>query len=129
LGFESLHGHKSLIEISSFFCFYTFLTLIFIIFVLIDKKAQMDKFKLSDKQVSTSLSNEAVILNHSKGEYYGLNEIGTLVWDLIKESPKTLEELVDIVLDEYEVEKDQCQSDIEILLSDLLNENLIEKTK
>jgi hypothetical protein len=87
----------------------------------------MIRYKLSDHQVSTSLLNESVILNHSKGEYYGLNEIGTKVWDLIKESPKSCRELVTLILEEYEVEESQCTLDIENLLEELLNEKLIEK--
>lgn len=84
------------------------------------------KYKLSDSQVSTTLSGDSVILNHKKGEYFTLNEVGSLVWELIQAGPKNVEELITAVQAEYEISYDECKSDIESLIKDLTNENLVE---
>jgi hypothetical protein len=84
------------------------------------------KYKLSNSQVSTTLSGDSVILNHKKGEYFTLNEVGSLVWEQMQSGPKTKEELISAVQAEYEISYDECNSDIESLLKDLTNENLVE---
>jgi hypothetical protein len=84
------------------------------------------KYKLSDSQVSTTLSGDSVILNHKKGEYFTLNEVGSLVWEQMQSGPKNVEELITAVQTEYEISYDECKSDIESLIKDLTNENLVE---
>jgi hypothetical protein len=84
------------------------------------------KYKLSNSQVSTTLSGDSVILNHKKGEYFTLNEVGSLVWEQMQSGPKNVEELITAVQTEYEISYDECNSDIESLLKDLTNENLVE---
>lgn len=37
------------------------------------------------EQVSSDLAGEAVILNFKSGKYYGLNAVGSRVWNLIQE--------------------------------------------
>jgi hypothetical protein len=84
------------------------------------------KYKLSNSQVSTTLSGDSVILNHKKGEYFTLNEVGSLVWEQMQSGPKNVEELITAVQTEYEISYDECKSDIESLIKDLTNENLVE---
>lgn len=85
------------------------------------------KYKLSDKQVSTTFSGESVILNHADGTYYTLNEVGSFIWDLIEESPKSMDELAEAVQDEFEVSEEECIRDIKSLLTDLQHEGLLEQ--
>lgn len=76
-------------------------------------------------QVSSDLGGEAVILNMESGVYHGLNEVGARVWNLI-EQPKTVKEIKDILVEEYEVEPQVCQDDLVALLKDLQAAGLIE---
>lgn len=75
--------------------------------------------------VSTDLDGEAVILDTAAGEYYGLNEVGTRIWTLLRE-PKTFGEVVDALLDEYRVDPDQCESEARQLVDQLIDNDLIE---
>ena len=78
----------------------------------------------SSEQISSDLGEEAVILNLKSGVYHGLNEVGATIWKLITE-PKTIKEIEQKLLQEYDVEPEQCQSDLIALLSDLLAAELI----
>jgi hypothetical protein len=80
---------------------------------------------VSQDQVSCDLSWESAILNLKAGVYYGLNEVGTRVWNLIQE-PRRVSDLRDAILEEYEVEPHRCEADIMVLLQDLLDNGLIE---
>jgi hypothetical protein len=84
-------------------------------------------YKLSEKQVSTSLSGESVILNHAKGEYFSLNEVGTFIWGLIDSSGITKRALEKQVLENYDVNIDECRNDIDKLLEALIHEGLLEE--
>ncbi len=84
------------------------------------------KYKLSSQQLSSSLSDEIVILNHAKGFYYGLDNVGALVWDYLGKTAASVDEIVAQVKENYDVGTDTCQSDVQELLNDLLKEKLVE---
>lgn len=91
------------------------------------KSNEMLKYKLSDKQTSTVFGEEAVILNYDKGEYYTLNEVGSVIWEELKNAPKSLPELVQSVVSEFDISETECSADIDQLLNNLLDEQLIEE--
>jgi hypothetical protein len=76
------------------------------------------------EQVSTTLDDEAVILNLKDGVYYGLNPMGARIWDLIQES-RTVGEIRNIILEEYEVEPERCEQDLVRLLNELAAKGLV----
>lgn len=78
----------------------------------------------SKSQASSELLGEAVILELKSGIYYGLNETGSLIWNSIQES-KTLVEIRDVILKEYEVESDLCAEYILQLVEDLADKGLV----
>ncbi|MDJ0798452.1 MAG: lasso peptide biosynthesis PqqD family chaperone [Calothrix sp. MO_167.B12] len=77
------------------------------------------------EQISSDLAGESVILQLSTGIYYGLNQVGASIWNLIQES-KTVEEIKNAILEEYEVEPEQCDRDLLALLQELEAKGLIE---
>jgi Coenzyme PQQ synthesis protein D (PqqD) len=76
-------------------------------------------------QVSSDLAGEAVILDMSSGTYYGLNAVGASVWQLIQ-APKTVNQVQDALLEEYEVDATTCEGHLLALLNDLQDKGLIE---
>jgi hypothetical protein len=76
-------------------------------------------------QVSSDLGGEVAILHLKSGVYYGLDGVGARIWDLTQE-PRTVEEVRDVILSEYDVEPNHCQSDLITLLQRLADEGLIE---
>ena len=88
----------------------------------------MTKYQLTSDQISSKVAGETVILNHSKGAYYGLNEVGMLVWDNLEKGPQTIDSLCDAVISEYQIDAETCKKDIDFLLKDLIAEKLVEVT-
>jgi hypothetical protein len=76
-------------------------------------------------QVSADLSGEAAILNLKSGIYFGLNTVGASIWKLIQE-PRRVNEIRDTLVQEYDVDPDQCEKDLLALLEELLSKELIE---
>ena len=79
----------------------------------------------SADQVSCPLGEEAAILNLKSSVYYGMNPVGARVWELLKH-PKSVSELRDVLLDEYEVDQERCAQDLLALLQNMRKEGLIE---
>ncbi len=89
------------------------------------KLSRQSKVAASQDQVSCDLSVEAAILNLKSGIYFGLNTVGVSVWKLIQE-PRTIKEIRDALVDEYDVEPKRCEKDILELVQELLTHGLIE---
>ena len=76
-------------------------------------------------QISSDLGGEVAILDVKTGTYYGLDDVGARIWNLIHE-PKNVEEIQEVLVKEYEVMPDRCQRDLLALLQRLADEDLIE---
>jgi Coenzyme PQQ synthesis protein D (PqqD) len=75
--------------------------------------------------VSCLLGDEAAILNLKNTVYYGLDPVGARVWDLVQQA-RSVGEIRDALLDEYEVQPEQCERDLLELLKQLREQGLIE---
>jgi hypothetical protein len=76
-------------------------------------------------QVSVDVEGEAVILSLADGVYYGLDPVGARVWSLL-EQPRTVAELRDAVVAEWEVDAPTAERDLLALLGELADRGLVE---
>lgn len=79
----------------------------------------------TSEQVSSDLAGESVILNLKTGMYFGLNEVGASIWNLLQQ-PRSVKDICTQILEEYEVESEQCERDVLTLLNELVESELIE---
>ena len=80
---------------------------------------------VTKEQVSCPLGEESAILNLKNSVYYGLDPVGARVWTLLQK-PRSVGELRDTSLSEYEVEAGRCEQDLLALLESMRREGLIE---
>lgn len=71
------------------------------------------------------LRGEAVILNLKSGVYYGLDSIGARIWELIKE-PIAIGDVCAVLLEEYNVSREQCEMEVRSLFQQLAELGLVE---
>lgn len=62
----------------------------------------------SDRFLSSMLGNEIVMMDTQNGAYIGLNDVSSTIWNYL-ENEFTAEELVVRLLDEYDVERADCE--------------------
>jgi len=77
------------------------------------------------EQISCPLGEESAILNLKNTVYYGLNPVGTRIWNLLQK-PRSVSELKDALLEEYDVDAVQCEKDLVELLEKMRVEGLIQ---
>jgi hypothetical protein len=80
---------------------------------------------VAKEQVSCPLGEESAILNLKNSVYYGLDSVGARVWTLLQQ-PRSVSELRDTLLSEYDVEARRCEQDLLALLEIMRSEGLIE---
>lgn len=85
----------------------------------------LSRLRIPEGILSHDLQGEMVILNLSTGVYFGLDPVGTRVWQLIHEHGQ-LQCVRDALLDEYEVAEEQCTSDLLKLATQMRENQLLE---
>ncbi len=76
--------------------------------------------KASDKVLFQKLGDEAVILHLDSEEYFGLDNVGTRMWELLLgEGEGSIDKSIPLLLTEYEVEETQLKKDMEELITAL----------
>ena len=78
----------------------------------------------STDQLSTTLGDEVVILGLRDSVYYGLSKVGVRIWGLLQ-TPRTLDDIVAVIVAEYDVTLDQARADLQDLLNDLQTRGLV----
>lgn len=76
------------------------------------------------EQLSSELDGETILLQMSSGLYYGLNQMGAAIWEMIQ-SPKAFQEIQASLLESYDVSAEVCRQEVEKLLVDLHAAGLI----
>jgi len=71
------------------------------------------------------LNGEAVVLNLTTGQYYGLNEVGTRMWALLAEHGQ-VEAAFQALLEEYDVAGEQLQRDLLGFVDELASHGLVQ---
>lgn len=77
----------------------------------------------SDDALIRELENEAILLNLKTGIYYGLNPVGARAWQLLVEHQR-LSRIADIMVEEFEVERDVLERDLLALGRQLIDTGL-----
>ncbi len=80
--------------------------------------------KRNPELASTDVDGEKVMMSIENGEYFGLDSVGSRVWELI-ENPIRVEELVNLLIDEFDVSKEQCEDDTLEFLNELMAKKLL----
>jgi hypothetical protein len=68
--------------------------------------------------LSAKVGEELVMMSAEKGNYLGLSEVGTRVWELI-ESPRDFDEVCAQLESEFDVAPETCRAEVEEFLNEL----------
>jgi hypothetical protein len=74
--------------------------------------------------MSRQVGDELVILDLASGIYFGLDAIGTRIWQLLQEG-KPLAQICDVMTGEYDVSTGQMQEDLLRLVAELHARGLV----
>ena len=70
------------------------------------------------------VGDELVMMSAEKGNYLGLSEVGSRIWELV-EAPRTIEDLCTHLVTEFDVTPDICRTEVEAFLEELAKHGAI----
>lgn len=73
---------------------------------------------------ATDLNGEKVMMNLDKGKYFALNPVGSRIWDIINKEIN-VNEIVNILLNEYVIDRETCEKSVVNYLEILKDAELI----
>ncbi|MFL0801142.1 MAG: lasso peptide biosynthesis PqqD family chaperone [Agarilytica sp.] len=74
--------------------------------------------------VDAVIDGETVMMSIENGQYYGLDNIASHIWQLV-EKPMTIDDICQSLLEEYNVNPEQCESDVIAFLGDLTKSDVV----
>jgi hypothetical protein len=83
-----------------------------------------DRVRIPQEVLARQVGDETVMLDLAKGAYFGLDPVGARMWQLLAEG-RTLAEVCDVILAEYETSRDTVERDLLALVDDLLKQGLV----
>ena len=86
------------------------------------------KWEISKEVLSSRIDDEVILMSRQADAYFGLEPIGSHIWELLTVEPSTLDELVQKLMDEYDIEEEACRRDVAVFLSNMSERELIIKS-
>ena len=84
-----------------------------------------NRFEAVKDHLYSEIKGEGVILSLKNGKYYGINSVGSSIWQAIQ-NPATLPEIETLVTREYDVDQKTCRQEVLKFLERMVNEELVE---
>ena len=84
-----------------------------------------DRVKVPDDVLISGLQDESVLLNLDSERYFGLDEVGTRMLSVLTTS-SSIEAALELLLEEYDVEREELRKDLMSLVDQLVEQGLIE---
>ena len=81
-------------------------------------------FRAGTDVVVRELEGEMVLLNLASGTYFGLDRVGTRVWQLVEEQA-TLDRVLAVMREEFDAPADVLERDVLQLVSQLAAQGLV----
>lgn len=80
--------------------------------------------QVADHVVFRELDGEAVILNLQSGIYFGLDPVGTRIWQGI-DRQDSVDAIVTAIVDAYDVDRETADGDVRRLVTQLVDTGLL----
>jgi len=86
---------------------------------------QNQRFQASEDVVAREVAGEMVLLDLSSGLYFGLDPVGSRIWERLSAGACSLAEVCDAIEAEFDAPRNQIDQDVRALFADLANRKLI----
>jgi hypothetical protein len=83
------------------------------------------RYQASDDVIAREVGGEMVLLDLASGLYFGLDPVGTRIWDRLADGHCSLAEVCDTIEQEFDAPRTQIETDVHALVAQLLDKNLV----
>ena len=82
------------------------------------------KVTFADTVFAQEVDGEMVLLDMESENYFGLDEVGTSIWQAMQDK-ETLKEVFEVLLEQYEVEAEVLENDLSSFVEKLVESGLV----
>ena len=82
------------------------------------------KITFAETVFAQEVVGEMVLLDMESENYFGLDEVGTAIWQAMQEK-ETLKEVFEVLLEQYEVEAEMLEHDLSDFVAKLVESGLL----
>ena len=86
----------------------------------------MEKYYKNRQIIDGELDDNQVMMHLENGKYFGLNPVGKSIWALL-DQPKSFEEIIDVLLADFEVEENLCRKEVLEFLDKAVKFEIVQK--
>lgn len=72
-----------------------------------------------------TVDDSLVLVDENSGHYFGLNEVGAMIWRLLEEG-RDEADIVDTIVNEYDTEEKAFAGDLQRILNELADAGLVQ---
>lgn len=78
----------------------------------------------NEESLYSEIGEEMLVLNEEAGSCFTLNSTASRIWQLL-EKPQSLDNLVDILMEEYQVDRDDCMKEVRSVIHRLIDKGVV----
>ena len=82
------------------------------------------RYRQSDGVAQAAHADHIVVLDPTGAQYYGFDQVGARIWDLL-EHHVTTDDIVDRIVTEYDAPREAVEADVDAFLARLMSARLI----
>jgi hypothetical protein len=86
------------------------------------------KYSKHPRVVDAIVGDDTVVMNVDQLDYFSMNPVASRIWEILGEGDRTREEICDILLDEYDVDRRQCEQSLDSFLEEGIRREFIVTT-
>jgi hypothetical protein len=75
--------------------------------------------------LAVPMDGDLVMMSISQGNYYGVNPVGTVIWEALQ-APQTPDQLCQIVVSEFAVDEATCAADVQTFIAQMLDAKIVQ---
>lgn len=79
----------------------------------------------TDQVASRVFEGEAVLIHYGSSEYFSLNPAGTLIWEILEQSPRTVSEIAAAVAPHFPAEDEEATAQVQSFIDQLRDASLV----
>ncbi len=78
----------------------------------------------SKELVSSEMDGEVVMMSIQTGTYYGLNDVGTHIWNQLA-APRSFQDICQSLQGEFDVDAQTCEQEVRTFVAQMMEEKLV----
>ncbi|MEK4372520.1 PqqD family protein [Paenibacillus sp. FSL R5-0473] len=81
-------------------------------------------YTIDSNVIYVEMDGQSILLNMESSQYYALDQVGTFIWNLMKDG-RTLNEMEQEILLAYDITEQQVKNDLKIYIDELSRVGII----